>query len=144
MEDDISKLFDLAIEVRRRAYAPYSGFQVGAAVRGIDGRVFVGCNVENAAYPVGTCAEAGAISSMVAFGCTQIAEILILGGEPGGPPITPCGGCRQRIREFAGPDVLIHCVDPVGTYRTFTLDALLPFSFGPENLAAAPEAFFPV
>jgi len=105
---------------------------VGAAVRTPSGQVFVGCNVENAAYPQGSCAETGAISAMLAGGENRIAEIVVIGD--GEELCTPCGGCRQRIREFASPDTSIHIAGKEGIRRSFTLDELLPFSFGPENL----------
>lgn len=128
-------LFKAAAAVRQRAHAPYSRFKVGAAIRTADGTVVAGCNVENAAYPQGQCAEATAIGMMVAGGHGRIVEIAVVGGEAGaGPVCTPCGGCRQRIREFAGPDTPIHVFDAGGDGRTFTLSELLPHSFGPENL----------
>ncbi|AWN50094.1 cytidine deaminase [Methylobacterium terrae] len=126
-------LLSAARAVQARAHAPYSRFRVGAALRDETGAVHAGCNVENAAYPVGTCAEAGAIAAMVAAGGRRIAAILVLGD--GEALVTPCGACRQRIREFAGPDTPIHVAGPGGVRRTFTLDALLPASFGPDNLA---------
>jgi cytidine deaminase len=129
----VDDLFDAARSVQARAHVPYSGFKVGAAIRTADGRIFAGCNVENAAYPQGACAEAGAISAMVAAGETRIAEMLVIGD--GEHLVTPCGGCRQRIREFARPDTLIHIAGPNGIRRSFTLDELLPYSFGPDNLS---------
>ena len=134
MEADLDALFRAAREAQGRAYAPYSRFGVGAALRTPKGAVHAGCNVENAAYPVGTCAEAGAIAAMVAAGERTIREILILGD--GAALVTPCGGCRQRIREFGGPGTLVHVAGPEGLRRTFTLDELLPCAFGPANLAA--------
>lgn len=131
----LAALFDAAASARARAYAPYSGFAVGAAALGSGGGVFAGCNVENAAYPVGTCAEAGALSAMVAGGETRLSAILVLGGGEG--LCTPCGACRQRIREFAGPDAEIIVAGPEGVRRRFTLEELLPESFGPETLAGA-------
>ena len=95
-------LFEAALRARQNAHAPYSGFAVGAAIRCPDGRVFAGCNVENVAYPEGTCAEAGAIAAMVAAGAREIAEVLVVADSPA--PVTPCGGCRQKLAEFAGPD----------------------------------------
>ena len=121
---------------RERAHAPYSRYLVGAAIRDEAGRVHAGCNVENAAYPAGTCAEAGAIAAMVLAGGRRIAEICVVGAE--GHLVTPCGACRQRIREFAAPDAPIHCGDPLAVRRSFTLDELLPFSFGPDHLPEAP------
>ena len=128
-------LFDAAKATRLRAHAPYSGFKVGAAIRSESGRIHAGCNVENAAYPQGQCAEATAIGLMVASGDRRITELVVVGGDAGsGLLCTPCGGCRQRIREFAGPDTPIHIYDAEGYRRSFTLGELLPFSFGPDNL----------
>ena len=127
------RLFAAASAAMEHAYAPYSKFQVGAAILAGNGQIYSGCNVENAAYPVGTCAEAGAISAMVRDGMQQIREIVVIGR--GDLMCTPCGGCRQRIREFAAPDTKIHVCGPEGLRRTFTRDELLPASFGPENLA---------
>ncbi|GJD64064.1 cytidine deaminase [Methylobacterium frigidaeris] len=131
--DPTDTLFAAARAVQARAHAPYSRFRVGAAILDEAGAVHAGCNVENAAYPVGTCAEAGAVAAMVAAGGRRIAAILVLGD--GEALVTPCGACRQRIREFAGPDTPIHVAGPQGVRRTFTLDELLPASFGPDNLA---------
>ena len=137
----LDDLFEAAKAVRQQAHAPYSRFKVGAAIRTRSGRIHVGCNVENAAYPVGSCAEAGAIAAMVAAGETAISEILVLGwtdANPSAPGLTtPCGGCRQRIREFAAPGTPIHVAGPEGLRRSFTLAALLPESFGPENLVSS-------
>ncbi|MGJ3263147.1 MAG: cytidine deaminase [Salinarimonas sp.] len=131
----IDDLFAAAKAAQARAHVPYSRFRVGAAIRDEAGRVHASCNVENAAYPQGACAEAGAISRMIADGGRRIAEILVLGD--GDMLCTPCGGCRQRIREFARPDTPIHVAGPDGVRRSFTLDELLPYSFGPDNLASA-------
>ncbi len=125
-------LFEAAKAVQAKAYAPYSRFKVGAAIATPGGRVFAGCNVENAAYPVGACAEAGAVSAMIAAGESRIAEIVVMG--EGDNLVTPCGGCRQRIREFAGPDTPVHIAGPEGIRKRLTLEELLPFSFGPDNL----------
>jgi cytidine deaminase len=125
-------LFTAAFSAMERAYAPYSKFQVGAAILAGNGQVYSGCNVENAVYPIGTCAEAGAIAAMVRDGAQPIREILVIGR--GDKMCTPCGGCRQRIREFATPDTKIHVCGPEGLRRTFTRDELLPESFGPDNL----------
>lgn len=123
----------LARDAMAKAYAPYSNFHVGAVVKGANGRLYSGCNVENAAYPQGNCAEASAIAAMVLDGETKIAEVLVMGA--GEALVTPCGGCRQRIREFAADDVPIHICSPDELRRTVTLGELLPLSFGPENLA---------
>ncbi|HEY3145293.1 MAG TPA: cytidine deaminase [Dongiaceae bacterium] len=126
------RLFAAAKGAMEQAYAPYSKFQVGAAILAENGRVYSGCNVENAAYPIGTCAEAGAIAAMVRDGARQIREIVVIAA--GDALCTPCGGCRQRIREFAAPETQVHVCGPQGLRHTFTRDELLPDSFGPENL----------
>ncbi|NHN90453.1 cytidine deaminase [Acetobacter sicerae] len=127
------KLIEAASAVRERAYAPYSSFKVGAALRCDDSAIHVGCNVENAAYPEGICAEGGAIAAMVAAGGRKIMEIVVCGGGSG--PCTPCGGCRQKLREFGAPDMPVYMTDPVGQVLLVkTLGELLPDSFGPENL----------
>ncbi len=116
-----------ALDVRTRAYAPYSGFQVGAAIRAESGAVHVGCNVENVAYPEGTCAEAGAIAAMIAAGDTRIAEVFVVADSP--DPVPPCGGCRQKIAEFAGPDVQVTMATVSGARRSVLVADLLPGSF---------------
>lgn len=122
-----------ARKVRRQAWVPYSRFKVGAALRTPDGAVFVGCNVENAAYPQSSCAEASAISVMVSAGARRIAEVVVVGGGTG--PCTPCGGCRQRLAEFASPATRVHMANPAGrVLLSTTLGALLPHAFGPINL----------
>lgn len=115
-----------------RAHAPYSHFQVGAAVLDAQGRIHAGCNVENAAYPQGVCAEAGALSAMVLAGGYEVRAVLVVGN--GEELVTPCGGCRQKIREFAGPDTPILIANPQQVRASFTLDELLPHSFGPGHL----------
>lgn len=130
----IDDLFAAALAAQASAYAPYSRFKVGAAVLTPSGRIFAGCNVENAAYPEGTCAEAGALAAMALAGERAIAAVMVVGD--GDTLVTPCGGCRQRIREFAGPDAPIHVAGLEGLRRSFTLDELLPASFGPDHLAA--------
>jgi cytidine deaminase len=126
-------LVRLARTMMVRAYAPYSKFHVGAAVRDEDGGIHGGCNVENAAYPQGLCAEAGAIAALVAAGKRRVLECAVIG--PGPEIITPCGACRQKLREFAGDDLKIHLCGPGGVHRTVTLGALFPMSFGPHHLA---------
>ena len=133
--DAIAALFDAAKAAQARAYAPYSRFNVGAALRTPSGAIFAGCNVENAAYPQGACAEAGAISAMALAGGRRIAEILVVG--EGEALCTPCGGCRQRIREFADSSTPVHIAGPEGVRRTFTLGELLPESFGPDHVRTA-------
>jgi cytidine deaminase len=127
------ELLAAARAVQANAHAPYSGFLVGAALRTPSGAVFSGCNVENASYPLGTCAEAGAIAAMVAAGEQSIDVILTL--ADGDMLATPCGGCRQRIREFATRTTVIRVAGPEGVRKSYTIDELLPDSFGPENLA---------
>ena len=129
---DLDALFNAAKAAQARAYAPYSRFRVGASIRGASGAIYAGCNVENAAYPATSCAEAGAISAMVAAGETRIAAVLVIGD--GELLVTPCGNCRQKIREFAGPDTPVHVAGPDGVRAVFTLAQLLPESFGPDNL----------
>ena len=125
-------LFAAARAVRDQAYAPYSGFRVGAALRCPDGSIHVGCNVENIAYPEGTCAEAGAIAAMVAAGRREITEIWVLADAP--EPVSPCGGCRQKLAEFAGPEVMVVLAGPAGERARTTLGALLPGAFGPRQM----------
>lgn len=129
------KLFDAAMAARDNAYAPYSKFQVGAALITSSGKVFAGCNVENVAYPEGTCAEAGAIAAMIAAGEKDIAEILVVAGGPA--LIAPCGGCRQKIVEFAKPDAKIHLSDIEGNITTGKVSDLLPGSFEKSHLGEA-------
>ena len=126
-------LIQAAMDILPMAYAPYSQFQVGAAIEDETGRIHTGVNVENAAYPVGSCAEAGAIAAMIQAGGRNIIRIAVAGRGP--VLCTPCGGCRQRIREFAAPEAEILVCDDKGLAQTFTLDSLLPHSFGPANLA---------
>ena len=129
----VQVLLQAAAAARLRAHAPYSRFLVGAALLDEQGRVHAGCNVENAAYPQGVCAEAGAISAMVLAGGSQIRAVLVLGAGTHLP--TPCGGCRQKIREFAAPDTPILLADAQqGLRARFTLEQLLPHSFGPDHL----------
>jgi cytidine deaminase len=132
MSKSVEELFEAAQAAFANAYAPYSKFPVGAAILTPEGEIFSGCNVENAAYPQGTCAEAGAIAAMALSGRRRIAAVLVVGGGVG--LCTPCGGCRQRIREFAPPETPIHVAGPEGLRGSFTLAELLPESFGPENL----------
>lgn len=129
---DFEALFAAAAQVQKLAYAPYSRFRVGAAILAEDGAVHTGCNVENAAYPSGSCAEQGAISAMIAGGSKRIAAILVFG--EGEALVTPCGACRQRIREFAEPDTPVTIAGPDGIRARFSLGELLPASFGPDNL----------
>jgi len=130
----LAEMLALARRAQAAAYAPYSAHPVAAVVRTPSGRLYAGCNVENAAHPLAQCAEAGAIAAMILAGERRIAELLVLG--PGEALCTPCGGCRQRIREFAAPTTPIHVAGPDGVRRTFTLGELLPHAFGPENLGA--------
>jgi cytidine deaminase len=126
-------LIQAAIAAIPRAYAPYSKFLVGAAICDENGDIHNGVNVENAAYPQGSCAEAGAIAAMIMAGGTRITSIAVAGR--GDMLCTPCGGCRQRIREFANPDTPILIADTTGLRQRFTLEDLLPYSFGPDHLA---------
>ena len=125
-------LFKAAEAIRAKAYAPYSRFSVGAAILADDGKIYSGCNIENAAYPVGNCAEASAIAAMIAGGAKRITRIYVTG--PGKAPVTPCGACRQRIREFADLTVQVISHGVEGAPLVATLEQLLPHSFGPEYL----------
>ena len=127
-------MLEMARAAMARAYAPYSRFPVGAVVRGESGALYAGCNVENAAFPLGSCAEASAISAMVMAGERRILEVLVIG--KGAALVSPCGGCRQRLQEFADDTTPVHICDSDGLRRTVTLGELLPLSFGPGNLTA--------
>src|SRR4051812_8140511 len=129
-------LLAAASAARANAYAPFSNFPVGAALRAASGRVHAGCNVENAAFPQGQCAEVSAIGAMVAAGDREIVEAVVIGGGP--DLCSPCGGCRQRLAEFAAPEAPIHLCEPEGLRRTGTLGELLPLAFSGRNLGAAP------
>jgi cytidine deaminase len=131
--DMLSRLFDEARRVQRNAHAPYSRFPVGAALLSATGAIFAGCNVENAAYPEGSCAETGAIASMVAAGEREITHMLVLGD--GVTPLTPCGACRQRIAEFGTSETLIYGATNDGAGAPLTLAALLPHAFTAHRLA---------
>ncbi len=124
------QLIAQAIAARERAYAPYSHYRVGAAVLTADGRVFTGCNVENAVYPLTICAERVAITKAISEGAREIVAVAVV-TENGG---TPCGSCRQVIREFSQPETPIYVAQPDGQYRQFTLEHLLPESFSAEDL----------
>ncbi|TYC67950.1 cytidine deaminase [Stappia sp. BW2] len=123
---DLDALFEAAKAVRENAYAPYSNFLVGAALRAPDGTVFTGCNVENASYPVSVCAEGGAVSAMIAAGYREIAEAVVIGDAA---LCTPCGMCRQRLKEFGTDELVVHVADLGGIRRSFTMDELLPAAF---------------
>jgi len=131
-DESLEALFAAAKAARERAYAPYSRFLVGAAIRAPSGAIYAGCNVENAAYPQGSCAEAGAIAAMALAGERRIEEIVVVGDGEG--LCTPCGGCRQRIREFADAATRIHIAGLSGVRASFALEDLLPHSFGPGHL----------
>lgn len=133
MPKPMDKLAQAAIAALPSAYAPYSQFQVGAAIEDDRGQIYTGVNVENAAYPVGSCAEAGAIAAMVHAGGRKIMRIAVAGR--GAELCTPCGGCRQRIREFASATTEILVCDEQGVRQSFSLETLLPHSFGPDNLS---------
>jgi cytidine deaminase len=125
-------LLDTAAAVRANAYAPYSNFQVGAAVLTVEGRVFAGCNVENVAYPEGTCAEAGAIAAMIAAGDRRIAEVAVIADSPS--PVPPCGGCRQKLAEFADGDVVVTLATTGGATLKMTVAELLPGAFDARHM----------
>jgi len=126
-------LIAAAAAARENAYAPYSRVKIGAAIHAEDGRIHIGANVENAAYPEGLCAEAAAIAAMVAAGARRIVAMAVV--SEGAEPAPPCGGCRQRIAEFAGPDTAIDLATTTGAARRVTLGELLPLAFAPKHLA---------
>lgn len=128
-------LLSAATTVRDNAYAPYSRFKVGAAIRASSGVIYSGCNVENVAYPEGTCAEAGAIAAMVAAGDTVIVEVLVIADCP--DPVPPCGGCRQKIAEFAAADVRVTLCTTQGATKVMTVADLLPGSFSAAHMDRA-------
>ena len=125
-------LKDEALSVREKAYAPYSNFKVGAAIRAASGTVYAGCNVENVAYPEGTCAEAGAIAAMVSAGETVLNEVYVVAGSP--MPVTPCGGCRQKLAEFGAGDVRVTMATTGGVEQVMTLAELLPGAFTTDHM----------
>lgn len=125
-------LLEAAKAVRKNAHAPYSNFKVGAAIRSASGVVYVGCNVENVAYPEGTCAEAGAIAAMVAAGESKITEALVIADSP--LPVSPCGGCRQKLAEFSKGDVTVTMTTLGGSTSALTMAELLPGAFTQEHL----------
>ena len=126
-------LIETARAVRENAHAPYSKFKVGAAVQAASGTIYVGCNVENVAYPEGTCAEGGAIAAMIAGGDTRIAAIAVIADSP--QPVSPCGGCRQKIAEFADGDVVVTLATTDGTVLDTTVGKLLPGSFDADYMS---------
>ena len=125
-------LIDAARAVRARAHAPYSRFAVGAAVVDEQGRIHAGCNVENAAYPQGWCAETSALAALVAAGGKRVMAVVVCGVADA--PVTPCGGCRQKLREFAADDCPVWAVDLSAVRGHYTLGGLLPNGFGPDHL----------
>ncbi|MFC3615697.1 cytidine deaminase [Lutimaribacter marinistellae] len=128
-------LKETALALRENAYAPYSRFKVGAALRSASGAVYGGCNVENVAYPEGTCAEAGAIAAMVAGGETRLVEVYVVASSP--EPVPPCGGCRQKLAEFGAPDTPVTLATADGVERKTTIGALLPGAFGADHMAGS-------
>ncbi len=128
----LDELLAASLAARSKSHSPYSHYAVGAAILDEQGRIHAGANMENAAYPQGWCAEASALAAMVMAGGQQAKAVLVTG--PGPDVVTPCGGCRQKLREFATPDLLIIAGDPSGIKAQWTLDELLPHSFGPDHL----------
>lgn len=129
-----SDLRQAAVEVRENAHAPYSGFKVGAALRSASGAIYVGCNVENVAYPEGTCAEAGAIAAMIAAGDSVIREVAVIADSP--TPVPCCGGCRQKLAEFGDPDVVVRMGTLGGDVLSLTLSEILPGRFDAGHMEA--------
>ena len=131
----LMEMLKAALAVREKAYVPYSRFKVGAAIRAQSGRIHAGCNVENVAYPQGTCAEAGAIAAMIAAGDQRIVEVTVVADSP--EPVPPCGGGRQKMREFAGGDVRVTMATTDGKSLTMTMDELLPGAFTASHMDRA-------
>ena len=129
IEDEMK---NMAISVRLNAHAPYSNFKVGAAVRGASGKLYAGCNVENVAYPEGTCAEAGAIAAMAAAGEYKLTAVYVVADSP--LPVSPCGGCRQKLAEFGAADAEVTMATLAGTEEKTTLGALLPGAFASAHM----------
>ena len=134
MSDDLKTA---ATDVREKAYVPYSNFKVGAALRGASGAIYVGCNVENVAYPEGTCAEAGAIAAMVAAGETRLVEAYVIAGSP--MPVSPCGGCRQKLAEFAEGAVSVTMATTSGIEQKTTVSELLPGVFNTAHMVGTDD-----
>ena len=128
----MTDLKEAALRVRVNAYAPYSNFQVGAAIKTASGTIYTGCNVENVAYPEGTCAEAGAIAAMVAAGEREIIEAYVIAGSA--LPVTPCGGCRQKLAEFSNDTVPVTMATTGGVEQVMTMAQLLPEAFGAAHM----------
>jgi cytidine deaminase len=124
---EFDDLLAAAIAARMQAYAPYSRFAVGAAIKTVAGEIYTGCNVENASYPEGWCAETSAIAAMVAAGEREIAEVVVCAESE--TPVTPCGGCRQRLAEFGWADTVVRAAGPEGERTRWTLGELLPAAF---------------
>ena len=124
-----NELLDAAKAAREQAYCRYSNFSVGAALLDDNGNVHVGCNVENASYPLGNCAEMAAIAAMVVAGGARITKIAVVGGTEDITPCTPCGGCRQRIAEFADDDTVIITMDDSNEFKHYSIEELLPAGF---------------
>ena len=125
-------LFEAATKALEKAYAPYSRFPVGAAIRTEDGRVFAGANIEVASFPEGWCAETTALGHYIMGGGGKITEIAVVAEKMA--RITPCGGCRQRLAEFAGPDAKLHLCDENGIVETLTMAQILPLGFAGDTL----------
>ena len=132
----LAAMLELARRALANAHAPYSGFRVGACVRAASGRLYAGCNVENASYPVTQCAETTAIGTMVAAGDREIAEVVVVSERD--EPCPPCGRCRQQLAEFSRADTRVHLCGPRGVMVTATLAELLPLAFGPGALGRSP------
>lgn len=133
-----TSLMDAAAVVREHAHAPYSKFKVGCALRSVEGRIYQGCNVENVAYPEGTCAEAGAIAAMIAAGDRRIAEVAVIADSP--TPVPPCGGCRQKLAEFADGDVVVTMATSGGANEVTNVAALLPGRFEASHMTRVSKA----
>lgn len=131
-DQSTQQLLDAAKAVQQHSYSPYSNFKVGAAILGQNQQIFSGCNVENASYPMGQCAEGSAITAMISQGCQQIEEVLIV--SPNNELLPPCGGCRQKLKEFASEQTKVHLATAGGEIKTLLLSELLPHAFNKQDL----------
>lgn len=132
IQSTIKQLFEAAKDVQKQSYSPYSNFKVGAAILGDNQQVFTGCNVENASYPLGQCAEGSAVTAMIAQGCRHIEDVLII--SPNDELLPPCGGCRQKLKEFSAQDTKVHLATHKGDIKTMLLSELLPMAFDKQDL----------
>jgi cytidine deaminase len=139
-DQTVQEMLKIAMETKKHAYAPYSNYFVGACILTENNKMFGGCNIENASYGLTICAESSAIFSMVISDERKIKAILVTGTGP--EMCTPCGACRQRLREFAPFNAPVYCCNDKEVLGIMTVEELLPNSFGPQHLETKNELFF--